>query len=311
MVRESQENGHFLKPMSIENIVLVKYIKCKNSRNENVHVLCCYKCNPLAELVVKNLQNVQVLKKEEIENMKLYCKHTMATEILDYDEEYETKNKSEKNVTLLQEHPHISATLASDGSYGLIFCNTVYHAKSGKCHWPHNKYKNCNHMKIWNKETGKEVIKKCSTTVGGQNEDGEEEQPIKFVTPIVGKIQWPLDELTQTLFCEIEKERFSSLTHLIPPILTKLRCKHENKFDSGDPIKNSWIMSRNVRIYHLGLIESRPKVVYFRPTEGTCECRQSYTGEDDMLLVARLTPYHKGGVDAPCDLISYPLLIGK
>ena len=160
MLRESQENGHFLKPMSIENIVLVKYIKCKNSRNKNVHVLCCYKCNPLAELIVKNLQNVQVLKNEEIENMKLYCKHTMATEILDYDEEYETNNKSEKTVTLLQEHPHISATLTSDGSYGLIFCNTVHHAKSGKCHWPHNKYKNCNHMKIWNKETGKEVIKK-------------------------------------------------------------------------------------------------------------------------------------------------------
>lgn len=236
----------------------------------------------------------------------------MATEILDFKEEYEKKNNLEENVTLLQEHPHISATLASDGSYGLIFCNTVHHAKSGKCHWPHNKYKNCSHMKVWYKENGKNVIKNSSTKVGGEQEDKEDlEENKNYVTPIFGKIKWPLEEFTQSLFCEIEKERFSSLTHLIPPVLSKLRCKHGSKFESGDPITNKWIVSRNVRIYHLGLVENKPRVVYFRPSEGECECRQSYTGEDDMLLVARLTPYQRRGVDIPCDLLSYPLLIGK
>ena len=47
---------------------------------------------------------------------------------------------------------------------------------------------------------------------------------------------------------------------------------------------------------------------FFWPSKGSCNCRQSYTGEEDMLLVARLTPYHKHGQNTNCDIMTYPLL---
>ena len=315
-IRETKEDQHNLLPIDPKNMILVKHIKCKTKQGLDSHVWCCLKCNSYAEVIIKNLQTIQTLEDSEIKSMKKACKHTIATEILDFDKEFDQKNEKKENVTVLKsEKPHIAAAMDGQGSYGIIMYNSARHAKSGKCHWPHNKYENCSHAKVWTKEKGKELISNAKgTIISNQNEpivDGNEEPEDdmkKYETPIYGKLKWPHDANTQEVFREIEKERFSKLKNLVPTYLPKLKCKHRNKFKSDDPIKNEWIMSRNVRIFHIGLIEEMERIIYYRPSEGTCNCRQSYTGEEDMLLVARLSVYHRKGIDQVCDLMTYPLL---
>ena len=71
---------------------------------------------------------------------------------------------------------------------------------------------------------------------------------------------------------------------LLPQFKPSLKCVHGHLYDSRSPVKHGWITSRD----HISKIhdarQSKPCTVYYRPTVGDCNCRQSYDGRHDLIL---------------------------
>ena len=131
------------------------------------------------------------------------------------------------------------------------------------------KYSKCSHANVWTQEKGNEFLKteQVKITLNENQDDdieNETDEMKNYETPIQGKLGWPVGQNTQELFREIEKERFANLENLVPSNIRNLRCKHNNKFNTGCPVTNKWIMSTNVRIFHIGLIEEKQRTIYYR-----------------------------------------------
>ena len=98
---------------------------------------------------------------------------------------------------------------------------------------------------------------------------------------------------------------YPNLTTLVPKFKPEMICIHGNNFDSRDPIKMLWVLSRKIKIYNTAWVQNVDRVMYFRPTvEKQCECKQVWTGEDELLL--NVSRGHCGKL---VHLVTYNLLL--
>ena len=74
----------------------------------------------------------------------------------------------------------------------------------------------------------------------------------EFYRSMPGKMKWPPIAEVQGKFRESAKSgyRFPQLTNMIPEYKQDMKCLHGDEFDSRDPIKMLWVLSRKVVIYN-------------------------------------------------------------
>ena len=293
-----EQNRSDLASLNVNNLVFVKFIKIFAENGSPSHTLCCLKCNGFAEIIIANFKEIKVMDEGQRTEMINWCKHTKVVDVLNLAEDLEDKNTEGKTVTKLQDIPHISAALSQKGDYGIVFVNNNFHSKIAKCAWPCNKSKSCDHVISLRKG-----LDYNGASESDSDEDSDESEcdsfdisPQKFYNKIPAKIKWPLSANTKAFFHEIETLRFSDLHSLVPSYYKELKCPHGNSFNPACPIDEKWIVSTDVRFFHIGLVEQIKRTVYFRPTiadEMPCHCRQSYTGELDMVVCAKLNSYNQ------------------
>ena len=76
------------------------------------------------------------------------------------------------------------------------------------------------------------------------------------------------------------------IPHLIPPYDQNTKCEHGNQFASGGP-KDDWLMIKG-RKKHPPVLVTLNAIhrvdVYYRPTIGSCDCKQFYNRKEDAIL---------------------------
>ena len=90
-------------------------------------------------------------------------------------------------------------------------------------------------------------------------------------------MKWPPSVKTQETFRDKAREgyMYPNLTTLVPKFKPEMICVHSKNFDSRDPIKMLWVLSRKIKIYNTAWVQNVDRVMYFRPTdENQCECKQ-------------------------------------
>lgn len=108
-------------------------------------------------------------------------------------------------------------------------------------------------------------------------------------------IPLPLPETLQTKYDEHRLGIRQFPEHLIPEIPMKgsnVNCKHGFVWDRRDPVKQNWIASNSAVIYDRDITVkdyrdqkgSHARRVYYRPSDGTCDCILPYDGLDDLLF---------------------------
>ena len=72
---------------------------------------------------------------------------------------------------------------------------------------------------------------------------------------------------------------------LVPPYSATRKCKHGHQFSPADPIVNNWISSKGAIIRKEAVtITDEACTIYYRPSLGSCDCKQQYDGQDDLLF---------------------------
>ena len=106
-----------------------------------------------------------------------------------------------------------------------------------------------------------------------------------FTSVSYNPIPYPLPRSLRLLHDKHEMGKWGFPLHLFPPTNESSTCMHGNCFNSGDPITHHWISRKGVLIYKEAItIEDSERTVYYRPTCGTCKCRQEYDGQEDLLF---------------------------
>ena len=60
---------------------------------------------------------------------------------------------------------------------------------------------------------------------------------------------------------------------------------HGHQFNPDDPIQNQWISKKGAIIHKEAVtIENEAHTIYYRPALGSCNCKQHYDGQDDLLF---------------------------
>ena len=104
------------------------------------------------------------------------------------------------------------------------------------------------------------------------------------------KLNCPLDEKVKQKFQKMSKDgyNYEKLINIVPKHDENETCECGHKFDPGSPIKNYWIQSKGVRMHNTEWVPKLSRTAYYRPTVGKqCEHKDTWTGEDDMLLNIR------------------------
>ena len=91
------------------------------------------------------------------------------------------------------------------------------------------------------------------------------------------------------------------------------KCEHDNGWSHEDPIEKNWIYSSNVQIFHSTYIAKRKRSVYFRKTDGACNCIHLYDGKMDLLMPVfqekrSLVRQNNGRLGYTCQFVSVSLL---
>ena len=98
-------------------------------------------------------------------------------------------------------------------------------------------------------------------------------------------IPYPLPSRLRSLHDTHERGSFEFPLQLVPPYSPTAKCQHGHLFNSADPIQNGWITKKGVIIHKAAVtIEDEKRTIYFRPFLGSCDCKQAYDGQDDLLF---------------------------
>ena len=63
------------------------------------------------------------------------------------------------------------------------------------------------------------------------------------------------------------------------------RCRHGHQFNPADPIQNQWISRKGAIIHKEAVtIEDEARTIYYWPSLGSCDCKQHYDGQDNLLF---------------------------
>ena len=203
-----------------------------------------------------------------------YCVHAFAVDVLmEEDEDGNDENDSEEEdliVDILSLDPPLVAVY--DGhSYGLVGYKRTSKLQCLLCD---HRCHHVRHLKDWCDENDVHLDKE---------EPLMEEQSFNSVS--YRPIPYPLPLHLPDLHDKHERGGAEFPIELIPPYDATLKCEHGHAFDSGDPVHNQWISRKNAIIYKAATtIEDENRATFYRPSLGSCNCRQLYDGQDDLLF---------------------------
>ena len=116
-----------------------------------------------------------------------------------------------------------------------------------------------------------------------ENEDSSEQSP-RYPSVSKETIPYPLTEQQQELHDKYESG-LAFPDELIPPYVPEKKCIHGNKYSDRDPVQSNWVSCANSVVYKFtSTITSNTRKVYYRPSVGSCGCRQEYDGQSELLF---------------------------
>lgn len=111
-------------------------------------------------------------------------------------------------------------------------------------------------------------------------------QPVEFPSISKQKIPIPLDSAPNIVHYQSEDLRNYCLgiypQHLVPPFNPNLKCEHGFLYSQADPILSGYLTKAKATI-HMSHIDLECSI-YYRPSDGDCQCVQQYDGRSHLLL---------------------------
>ena len=297
LMASADNSGNLLKKN-----VLVQYIGCKID-GDYKFILLCKECNEewdsLQQILMRgNVSNTFI--KDIVDKYCIHCKVCLEFN----PQEIFPINESSfpwffgsdlVDMQVLQEKPLLCAVL-SGGGYGIL--SLPPRAKHIRCIYPCKESKSCTHVRTYESNEGKEddVIQSqdlhCDVLsdfvdldINGDDKCGKQTENLsRDYNSSPSKLNWPPTAEMQQKFRDFANCDLSQLKNFIPTFDSKVKCRHGFMFDERDPVKHSWVQSRNVKVYDTEWLPDIERQVYFRPSVGSCNCRQNWTGEQELLL---------------------------
>ena len=319
---ECDETGNLLS-----SFVFVQFIGVKVETGFS-HLLVCKTCNEESESLQQVLMRGNI-SNEFLESQKQkYCTHCRCITELNPESYY---NLNENvfpwyfgndlvDIECIQSKPPVMAVLA-DGHYGLV--TLPVRAKKYRCVWPHKNSRVCSHVRVFetHEENVQENMNVQEEIIISQSKVSEYDflknipefdingrvkvsPPQRSTKP--PKLSWPLTKESIKRFRTLAKEGYGyeKLSELLPKPSPD-PCIHGNNYDTGCPPKKFWVQSKNVKIYNTEYVPAQDRTAYYTPTvDKACDCRITWTGEDEMLL--NISKSKKG---SPVHTVSINLLL--
>ena len=273
------------------------------------HLLICKKCNEEAESLQQILINGKITADFLKAQKRKYCVHSRTLTTLDPESYFKLDENCFPwyfgsdlvDIEYIQEKPLLVAVLAG-GQYGLVSLPT--RARKYRCIYPHKESKVCCHVRTFENNEGSEnqnediliqntndnfnILKDLpDLDINGEFRDTVKSKIKSFLPQ---RLDWPLNKSMKEKFRKMSGEgyNYDRLTNLVPKYDENKTCKCGHKFDPGCPIKSFWIQSKQVQLHNTEYVSKKPRTVYYRPTEELkCDHKDTWTGEDEMLLNIR------------------------
>ena len=98
-------------------------------------------------------------------------------------------------------------------------------------------------------------------------------------------IPYPLPAHLRSLHDTHERGGYEFPHQLVPPYSPTVKCQHSHLFNPADPVQNGWITKKGAIINKEAVtIEDENRAIYYHPSLGSCDCKQAYDGQDDLLF---------------------------
>ena len=109
-------------------------------------------------------------------------------------------------------------------------------------------------------------------------------------------IPYPLPTHLKSVHDQHERGGREFPLQLVPHYSSTRKCEHSNLFCSADPVQNGWIVKKGCVIHKETVnIEDENRTIYYRPSVGSCSCKQAYDGQEDLLFnLDNKHPFHYG-----------------
>lgn len=165
----------------------------------------------------------------------------------------------------------------SDGLYG-VYCGSYSIIKktnkTSRCLVCESRPEKCIHSKYFAKNSA------------AANIPPVDRDPVEFKCISDKPIPYPLDADPETFEYDLADIKKYALgiypQHLVPVYDPTNRCEHGNLYSQADPVSTGCIKQSNA-IIHLSHMDLEC-MIYYRPSQGHCQCRQRYDGRAHMLL---------------------------
>lgn len=301
-----------LKPLKANNMVFVKALPCKKETGVNCHVFVCLECNSKIKTnaIISTSGPQQIISNRFIESNLKMCKHTAVAEALYTIEEARQTEMVEYKCQVVVNTTKQHMAICFDGkTHGVVVVNLAKGGNKGKCCLCRSI--KCDHIKEWNTEQKKDVMKETFTENNINTENITEKDTKEDQWGRTMKLKLPLSEQTQQLMQRADDQEYDKIEHFFNDHIEGTSCLlHQNSWDSRCPIQNDWWYANKVKIAHSKYVKPKPRKVYYRPTTGECDCRLPYNGEDDMLLDmgGKHTTRQRNGTQSVSTLVSLSLL---
>ncbi|XP_078661027.1 uncharacterized protein LOC144905304 isoform X2 [Branchiostoma floridae x Branchiostoma belcheri] len=182
-------------------------------------------------------------------------------------------------VEQLQTDPFLAAVHDGD-RYGIL----KRHGERGRlcCLICSDRQKSCSHIatyKTWSKDQGI-----------GVNIAATEAREQQFDAVSKSRVPYPFPEDMQEKAEQYVEQTAKFPQHLMPDTPTQ-PCRHGNQWDERDPVEQGWVAHEGVKIFtREGVVSGftedgrrHHRTSYYRPTIGSCACREYYDGLKDLL----------------------------
>ena len=98
-------------------------------------------------------------------------------------------------------------------------------------------------------------------------------------------IPYPLPTYLKSLHDKHESGGHEFPLHLVPPYSATQKCKRGHQFNSADPVENHWLSRKGAVIHKEAVtIEDEDRTIFYWPSLGSCDCKQAYDGQKDLLF---------------------------
>ena len=188
---------------------------------------------------------------------------------MESDEDICEENE-EMTVDFLSFHPPLVAVF--DGNaYGLVGCKRTSKFQCLLC--DHR----CQHVHLFNDW--------CSANDVHLDKEEPLQEEQNFISVSSSPIPYPLPSHLRSIHDKHESGSLEFSRQLIPSYCATQKCKHGHLFNPDDPIQNHLITKKGAIVHKESVtIKDEARTIFYRPSLGSCDCKQHYDGQDDLLF---------------------------